>query len=187
MKELALHILDIAQNSIRAEASVISIVLELNRKADTLILSVQDNGRGMDADLLQLVTDPFVTTRTTRKVGLGIPLLKQNAERTGGTLHIISKPGAGTTLKATLIPSHVDCLPLGDLAGVFALLVTSYPERNFTLTVRTDAGHFSVSTVELREALDGIALNDPAVYPAIKELIASNLEVLQITILGLKT
>jgi len=184
MKDLSLHILDIVQNSVVANAKVIQITLDINTTNDYIELAVSDNGKGMDKDFLQRVVDPFTTTRTTRKVGLGIPLLKQNAEVTGGTFSIDSEPGVGTALKARFVRSHIDCLPLGDIGGTIALLMCSYPEIEFTVKTVVNSHEFSVSTSELREALEGLPLNDPSVYPVVKEYINSNLDELQITNLG---
>ncbi len=176
MKDLSLHVLDIAQNSVVAQAKVIQITLDINREKDYIELIVKDNGKGMDRDFLDRVIDPFTTTRTTRRVGLGIPLLKQNAEHTGGKFAIDSEPGVGTTLTARFIPSHIDCLPLGDLAGTFALLICSYPDINFKIEVTTEKGRFTISTEKIIEAIDGVTLNDSSVYPLVKELIKSNLD-----------
>jgi len=184
MKDLSLHILDIVQNSVVAQASIIDIKIEVDKKNDYLAVIITDNGKGMSPEFLQRVTDPYTTTRTTRKVGLGLPLLKQSAEQTGGQLLIESTEGKGTTLKALLNPHHIDCLPFGDIAGVIALLVCSYPNTNFHFTQIYNTNKFSISTVELADALEGIPLNDPSVYPLIKELIGSNLDELQISELG---
>lgn len=181
MKDLSLHILDIVQNSVVAGAKVIQIILEINTANDYIELTVKDNGKGMEQEFLKRVVDPFTTTRTTRKVGLGIPLLKQNAELTGGTFSIDSEPGVGTALKARFVRSHIDCLPLGDLGGTIALLLCSYPDIEFKVSVVVDTTEFEVSTSELRQALDGVPLNEPSVYPLVKEYIYSNLDELQIT------
>lgn len=181
MKDLSLHILDIVQNSVVARAKVIQIILEINTANDYIELTVKDNGKGMEQEFLKRVVDPFTTTRTTRKVGLGIPLLKQNAEFTGGTFSIDSEPGVGTALKARFVKSHIDCLPLGDLGGTIALLICSYPDIEFKVSVVVDTTEFAVSTSKLRQALDGVPLNEPSVYPLVKEYIYSNLDELQIT------
>lgn len=184
MKDLSLHILDIVQNSVVANAKVIQIILEINTANDYIELTVKDNGRGMEQDFLKRVIDPFTTTRTTRKVGLGIPLLKQNAELTRGTFTIHSEPGVGTALKARFVKSHIDCLPIGDLGGTIALLMCSYPDIEFKVKAVVNSHEFSVSTSELSDALEGLPLNDPSVYPVVKEYINSNLDELQITNLG---
>ncbi len=184
MKDLSLHVLDIAQNSIAAEAKVIQITLYFNRGNDYFELVVKDNGKGMEKDFLLRVTDPFTTTRITRKVGLGIPLLKRNAELTGGSFSIYSEPGAGTILTARFIPSHIDCLPLGDLAGTFALLICSYPKINFIIEIIVEKTRFCISTKEIVEAIEGVPLSNSSVYPLVKEFFNTNLEGLQITNLG---
>ena len=115
MRELSLNVLDIAQNSIAAGASVITMTVEEDAGADRLTLSVEDNGCGMTSEQLERVRDPFYTTRTTRPVGMGIPLFRMAAEATGGSLSITSKPGAGTTVTAVFGLSHIDRLPLGDV------------------------------------------------------------------------
>ncbi|HDP75928.1 MAG TPA: ATP-binding protein [Bacteroidales bacterium] len=184
MKDLSLHILDIVQNSVVAHAKLIQVTLDVNTTNDYIELAVSDDGKGMDNDFLQRVVDPFTTTRTTLKVGLGIPLLKQNAELTGGTFTIHSEPGVGTTLKARFLKSHIDCLPIGDLGGTIALLMCSYPDVEFRIMAVVNSHEFSVSTSELRDALAGLSLNDPSVYPVVKEYINSNLDELQITNLG---
>jgi hypothetical protein len=111
-------------------------------------------------------------------------LLKQNAERTGGSMHIESVEGQGTVLTTVLNPNNIDCLPMGDIASTVAMLICSYPNINFFFSYKVFTKEFSISTAEIIEALDGLPLNSPSVYPLIKELIASNLEELQISELG---
>jgi anti-sigma regulatory factor (Ser/Thr protein kinase) len=127
MREIALHLLDIAENSIAAEAHKIEIAVFEDLRNDRLTAIVQDDGRGMDAEMLAMVSDPFVTTRSTRKVGLGIPLLKAAAEACQGKLRIISAPGQGTRLEVFFQRSHIDRMPLGDLSGTILTLVVAYP------------------------------------------------------------
>lgn len=184
MKDLSLHILDIVQNSVVAQASNIEIRIEVDKKNDYLAIIITDNGKGMSPEFLQSVTDPYTTTRTTRKVGLGLPLLKQNAERTGGSMKIESIVGQGTRLCAILNPNNIDCLPMGDIPGVIAMLICSYPSINFYFTQIVNSRDFSISSGEIADALDGLPLNNPSVYPLVKELIASNLDELQISELG---
>jgi anti-sigma regulatory factor (Ser/Thr protein kinase) len=175
MKDLSLHILDIAQNSISAGASKIGISIDENLTANTMAIEVTDNGRGMPAEVLERVTDPYYTSRTTRKVGLGIPLFKQNAEATGGSLQIDSEEGRGTTLKATFLHKHLDRPPLGDMAGVMVLLSGANPEIRFVYTHRIDNEEYVFDTEEVKEALDGIPLNEPQVMRFLKEMINENL------------
>lgn len=176
MKDLSLHLLDIAQNSMVVNSTVVKIVVDIDYLKDSIYMEVTDNGRGMSEEFVKHVTDPFTTTRTTRKVGLGIPLLKMNAERTGGYLKIDSVLGKGTTVRAELKPSNIDCLPLGDIGGTVAMLICSNPHINVKFRYTLNARSFEISTKDIEGALDGIPLNDASVYMPITELIRSNIE-----------
>ena len=133
MRDLSLHILDLMQNSIRAQATVVSLSVLLKENG-ILSIIIEDDGTGMSEELLARVTSPFATTRTTRKVGLGIPMMAENCRLAGGDLSIESTLGAGTKLTATLDTSSIDCLPLGDLPGTVTTLVTMNPDHpEFTL------------------------------------------------------
>lgn len=180
MKDLSLHILDIAQNSITAKATLIQIAIVEDTVADTYTITITDNGYGIPPDMLARVTDPYATSRTTRKVGLGIPLFKQNAERTGGGLTITSEVGKGTVLTAVFVHSNIDRPVLGDIAGVVVILVSANPSIDFVYTHVVNQQSYVFDTREVREALDGIPLNEPSVIPLLKEMIAANLEELQI-------
>ena len=151
MKELSLHILDIAQNSISAGCT--RLELSLTEQDGQLTLVIGDNGRGMTPEFLSSVTDPFTTTRTTRKVGLGLPLLRMAAEQTGGSLAIESTVGVGTTVTARFCSGHIDCPPLGDMAGTVALLVQGAPEVDTIYTHTTSRGSFTFDTREIRAVL----------------------------------
>lgn len=152
MKELSLHMLDIAQNSIAAGARSVDLTVE--ELGGLLTLVVQDNGKGMSPEFLAQVTDPFTTTRTTRKVGLGLPLLRLAAEMTGGRLEIRSQLGKGTTVTASFHQDHIDCPPLGDMAGTVSLLVQGLPEgMELTYLRRGPAGAFCFDTRQVREIL----------------------------------
>ena len=174
MRELSLNVMDIAQNSISAGASLITIAVEEDLTQDLLRISVKDNGRGMTPEQVQNVTDPFYTTRTTRNVGLGVPLFKMEAEMTGGHFTIDSTVGVGTELAAVFHPSSVDMIPLGDINGTMLLLVTGNPDRDFLFT-RSYKDHsaqrdFALNTAELREVLGGdVSLNAPEVVLSIKD------------------
>lgn len=182
MKELALHILDIVQNSIVANASLIEVVVDANTNtdADTLIISVIDNGKGIPADMLEKITDPYITSRTTRRVGMGIPLLKDACELTGGSLSISSEVGNGTHLQAILKFSHIDRQPLGDITGVIMLLINANPQIDFIYRHSLNGNEYVFDTREVKEALDGIAINEPEVYRMLKEMISLNLDEIQI-------
>ena len=167
MKEIALHILDIAQNSITARASHLDITLE---EAERLTLTITDNGTGMSPELLARVSDPFTTTRTTRKMGLGLPLLRLAAEQTGGSLTIESALGKGTTVTAVFVAGHIDCPPLGDMAGTVALLIQGAPELELTYTHRKGDRLSRLDTGELRAVLGPeVSLAEPEVVLWLRE------------------
>ena len=168
MKELSEHVLDIAKNSVEAGAKRVDITL--TEGADGwLTIVISDNGRGMSPELLRQVSDPFTTTRTTRKVGMGIPLYRQTAEQTGGTLDIQSALGVGTVVTAMVNTRHLDCPPAGDLAGTVALLIQGSPEADFTYRHTTPRGEAALDTRELRRELgDEVSLAEPAVFQWIR-------------------
>lgn len=177
MRELSLNVMDIAQNSIRAGASLTTIRIDESVPGDTLAITVTDNGCGMSQEQVKSVIDPFFTTRTTRKVGLGVPLFKMEAEMTGGTFTIDSTLGVGTSLTAVFKPSHVDMIPLGDISSVMHLLITCNPEIDFLYIrtrIRADGTEKEVSldTRELREQLGEIPFSEPAVSEWIRDYIA---------------
>lgn len=174
MKELSLNILDIAQNSIKAEASLVEIYIDEANAWLTLV--IKDNGYGMSEAFLREVCDPFSTTRTTRKVGLGIPLLKLAAEQTGGTLSITSvnreadKERCGTTVRATFFEGHLDFTPLGDVVSTVVMLLLGSPDVDFVFRHTTDKGVVELDTRQMREILgDEVPLNDPSVLEWAKE------------------
>jgi len=164
MKELSLHILDITKNSVSAGAKSITLSLtETEEHALTIVIA--DDGCGMTPEFLARVTDPFTTTRTTRKVGMGLPLYRMAAEMTGGSLAIESTPGVGTTVTAVFHVDHLDCAPLGDLPGVMALLIQGSPLVDFTLERTTPKGSYRFSTLEVREQLGpDVPLDEPEVF-----------------------
>ncbi len=179
MKDLALHILDILQNSVTAGATLIKLEIGEIPKQDIYSVKFIDNGKGMVKSMIHQVTDPFFTTRTTRKVGLGLPLLKQNAERTGGNLRILSTPGNGTEVEACFVFNHIDRLPTGDIAGTLALTVSSYPAVDFIYTHTTPDGTFIFDTKEIKETLEDVPINNPQVINFMKDLIRENLEAIK--------
>lgn len=164
MREISLHILDIAQNSVAADASLIEITVAEDIPADTLAVTIRDNGKGMSEDMVKRVTDPFTTGRTTRKVGLGIPLIKMAAENTGGHFSISSEEGVGTVLCAVFVHSSIDRQPLGDMAGTVLGLVTSYEGIDFIYTHTVNGESFTMDTREIKNVLNGVSLSEPEVY-----------------------
>jgi hypothetical protein len=176
MKELSLNILDIAQNSVKAGAAYVEILL--NQTGNLLTITIKDDGCGMPEAFLRSVTDPFTTTRTTRKVGMGIPLFKLAAEQTGGRLSITSKqaeerdPSHGTTISATFYTDHLDCEPLGDVASTVTTLIQGSPELHLTYVHTVDGAEQRLSTDEMREMLgEDISLSDPAVLTWVRDFI----------------
>ena len=176
MTEISLNILDIAQNSIRAGSTLTEIIVKEIPSEDILSFSVKDNGCGMDKDLLKSVMDPFVTTRTTRKVGLGIPLLKSAAEQTGGNVTIESEVGVGTVLTATFSYSHIDRQPLGDISQAMVSLISMNPHIDFVYRHFYESACFELDTLKLREILgDEVSLGEISVAQWIGEFIKDNL------------
>lgn len=164
MKELSEHILDIVQNSTAAGATHIGITLTEDEQ-HLLTVVIEDNGRGMEPEMLNTVTDPFTTSRTTRMVGLGLPLYRMSAEQTGGGLSIASTPGVGTTVTARLHTDHLDCPPLGDLPRTVALLVQGSPHIDFSYLHTNPKGCAELNTAELRETLgEEISLAAPEIF-----------------------
>lgn len=182
MKDLALHILDIAQNSITAGARLIEINISENMPGNMLGITIRDNGKGISAEMLAQVTDPYVTSRTTRKVGMGLPLFRQNAEQTGGRLTIQSEPGKGTEVEAVFAANHIDLPPWGDIAGVIILLVTANPELDFLYIHRSKTGAYVFDTREIKAELDEVRIDDPDVRKFLKEMLVENLEAIKLTI-----
>ncbi len=171
MKELSLNILDVAKNSVKAGASLIEIsVIEEN---GIRTLTIKDDGCGMSPDFLARVTDPFTTTRTTRKVGMGLPLLKLAAEQAEGTMTIDSKQGEdhGTVVCASFKIDHIDCVPLGDFAGTAVTLIQGSPDIDFVFLWRTPEGEKQVATREMREILGDVPLDSPEVLAWVSEVL----------------
>jgi hypothetical protein len=176
MKDLSLHILDIVQNSISARADLIEISIRQDIAANLYSLGIKDNGKGMDPETLLKVTDPFFTTRTTRKVGMGIPLLKLNAERAGGSFTIESEAEKGTRLLAKFGLNNIDRLPEGDLPGTIVMIAAANPDLDFIFSYAGSKGEYRFDTREIKEILGEIPINEVSVYPFLKEMISGNLD-----------
>jgi len=171
LRELALHLLDIAENSVSAEARRIHIEVTEDESTDRLTMMVQDNGKGMSPEMAARVVDPFVTSRTTRKVGLGIPLLKAAAEACNGGLTIESELGKGTRIFVDFKRSHIDRMPLGDLAGTFITLLIGSPEVHWLLTYRFNARVFEFDSEPVREVLGDVPMTEPSILAYIRNMI----------------
>jgi len=167
--ELSLHILDVVENSLAAGADLIRIELEKDPEQDLLRIKIADNGSGLSAEALERATDPFFTTRTTRRVGLGFSLWREAAERCEGTFTINSTPGRGTEVTAEFRLSHIDRAPLGDLAGTLMTLIVGRPEVDFIYVQKVGDKEFILDTREVKEALDGSPLSSPEVIHFLRD------------------
>ena len=166
-----MHVLDIAQNSIKAGASLVTVSFMVDENR-VLTFSVRDDGCGMAPDFLARVTDPFTTTRTTRKVGLGIPMLKQSAEMAGGTFGIESEVGKGTCIHASFDLTNIDCIPMGDICDSLMTLIVLNPEApDFLFQASAPGKEALFDTRQVREALGGVSLAEPEVAAWMKESI----------------
>jgi hypothetical protein len=178
MRELSLHILDALENSLEAGATLVELIVEEDLAADRLTITIQDNGRGMSEDQLARIFDPFFTTRSTRHVGLGIPLFRAATERCNGDLTITSQLGEGTTLRATFQHSHIDRAPLGDITGTLLAVILS-GSCDLHYVHRADGREFAFSTGDIRSELDNIPLTHPAVRNWLRDFIDEGEESLQ--------
>ncbi len=174
MPEIALNVLDIAQNSVRAEASLIQIRVDVNEQADTLTIIIEDNGCGMTPEQVAHVEDPFFTTRTTRKIGLGVPFFKLAAISTGGSFSIVSEPGKGTVVTAVFGLSHIDRMPLGDINGTIHTLITFNTSIDFLYVYRFNDKSFTLDTREFKKILENVPLDVPEVSQYIREFLNEN-------------
>lgn len=172
MRDISLHLMDILQNSITAHADTIIVRIWANKTADEMGFEVTDNGTGMDKELLDKVTNPFVTARTTRKVGLGIPLLEASTQRTSGGLEINSEKGVGTNLKASFRISHIDRPPLGSVGETMASVIMAQPEIGLELKLENENIEcFNFNTADVKKTLEDVPITQFDVITWIKEYI----------------
>jgi len=169
MVELSLHVLDIVQNSIEAGATEVRVTVRDRPDERSIVLAVDDNGRGMDPEFVERVTDPFVTTRTTRKVGLGLPLLKQVAQASGGDMDIVSTKGKGTTVRAHFLRDNIDTPPLGDIPSSLAVAIATDPRVRFVYRYEGAKGAFEFDSFQVAELLGDVPVSEPSVVQWIKE------------------
>ena len=175
MPEISLNILDVAENSVRAEASLVEITVSVQPAEDTLTVLIRDDGCGMTPEQVSAVQDPFFTTRTTRKVGLGVPFFKQAAESTDGSFRIDSEKGKGTTVEAVFTLSHIDRMPLGDISSTIHTLIVFNEQLDFRYTYRYGEKSFVLDTREMREMLGGdLSFSEPEISGFIKEYLETN-------------
>ena len=175
MRELSLHILDIAENGVTAGADCIQILVEEARRDDHLKIVIQDNGSGLPPEKRDKLTDPFVTTRTTRRVGLGLPLLATAAQRCDGDFNVTSEAHKGTRVVATFQYSHIDRAPLGDIASTITTLIMGNSDIDFVYTHIVDGREFSLDTREIKAEMADLALTDPMVIHQLTKTIRNSL------------
>jgi hypothetical protein len=175
MRDFSMHVLDIAQNSIRAEAKLVTIEIVEDEINNRFAFTVEDDGFGMSAEMLRRVRDPFTTSRTTRKVGLGIPMLEQTCQMCGGGLDITSTEGVGTKLTAYMLYDSIDRPPLGDIEGSMHILLVTNTGLDFKYIHRFNEKVFELDTREIKEVLGGVPLDEPEVSAWVKENIAEGL------------
>ncbi len=176
MRELSMHILDLAQNSIAAGASRLEIGVSADTEADRLTIVIRDDGKGMPAEFAAKVKDPFVTTRTTRKVGLGIPMFTEAARACDGDVTVESSPGNGTTVTAWFKLSHIDRAPLGDIAATLVSIIAANPEMSVRYVQRVDGNEVVLDTDDIKAQLDGVPINEGPVLKWIGEYVGEQLD-----------
>ena len=185
MREIALHLLDIAENSVAAQSHIICIEVDENLQSDLLSVSVTDDGCGMDEETARQVLDPFYTTRTTRKVGLGIPLLKLAAEMTEGGLSLVTESGKGARIEASFRHSHIDRMPLGDLAITFLTLLISYPHIHWAFAYRVtnidgQSNEYNFDDTELKTELGDMPMTEPDILKFVREMFEEGVNALSL-------
>jgi hypothetical protein len=176
MNDLSLHIIDIVQNSLSAEATLVSITVKELELLNLMEIEIADNGKGMTAKQLESLDDPFFTSRTTRRVGMGIPLFRDSAKQSGGDVVVSSEPGKGTTVRATFQLDHIDRPPLGDVANTVILMVSANPEKDFRFSYVYNDKSYEFDTIEVKEVLEGLPLNDPSVIRMLTDMVRANIE-----------
>lgn len=178
LRDISLHILDLAQNSVTAGAETIEIVIECDEKNEFLALSIKDNGCGMSADFLASVTDPFTTSRTTRKVGMGIPFFKLACEQAGGEFSISSVLKEGTELKGSLAVENIDRLPLGNVGSSVTSLILSAPQIRFLVTLKSAKGEFCFDTEAVKEEIGEVPITEYEILQWTEKYINENVQII---------
>jgi hypothetical protein len=179
LREISLHIIDIAENGIAADADLITIKISESTANNLLEVTVADNGTGISPELIDKVTDPFFTTKKTRRIGLGLSLFKEAAERCGGEFSIRSEAGKGTKIFASFTLDHLDLAPIGDLAGSVMCLIMGNPGVDFVYEYEYNKKSFSLDTREIKKELDGVPVNRPEVLRYISDMIEGSVKELK--------
>ena len=179
MKELSLHILDIIQNSIAAGADCVETLIYKNISENVFQIKIEDNGKGMESSKAFESLDPFVTSRKTRDVGMGLPLLRQSARLCGGELNISSVPGEGTVVEAEFINDHIDRPPLGNIVETFVSLIAVNPHIDFIYRHKINENEFIFSTLKIKDKLDEVKINNSEILSWIRDYLRENLQKLR--------
>lgn len=179
MKELSLHILDVAENGINAGADIVRVTVEEAPKDNCLRIIIADNGRGIPQDLIQNVTNPFYTTRTTRRVGLGLSLLEAAARQCRGSMHVESIEGRGSKVIAEFDYDHIDRAPLGDMTGTLISLIIGYPDVEFEYLHTVNSRRFEMKTIDIKKMFDGRPVSDPDVFRKLRTILQDGLTTLR--------
>ena len=179
MKTLSDHILDIVQNSVNAKSTLIEITIEKDKKNELCTLKIKDNSCGMKKEILEQAANPFFTTLETRKVGLGLSLLKQNAEMANGKFSIQSEPGKGTLVEAVFQLSHLDRPELGDIWNTLYLIMLSYESIELVYEHKTNYGTFKFSSTDIRNTIKGVSMQQADIRQAITDFIKNNITEIQ--------
>ncbi|WP_294579867.1 ATP-binding protein [uncultured Thomasclavelia sp.] len=176
MQEIAMNILDIAYNSIRAGATMIKVLITDSLKQNIIEIKIIDNGKGMDKETLTKVTDPFYTTRTTRKVGLGIPIFKENIEATGGHFDIESTVNIGTSVTGIFVKDHLDTPPMGNIVDTMVTLIQADEKINYIFEYNTDDFNFTLDTCQIKEILgNDVSITEPQIIMWLKDYMKEGL------------
>jgi hypothetical protein len=175
MQDLSLHILDIVENAIASKASHVAIRITEDFDKDQMIVEIEDDGEGIPPHLLEKVVDPFFTTRTTRKIGLGLSLLQQAAQACEGDLQVQSLQGKGTLVRASFRYNHIDRKPLGDMASTMVTLIVGNPQMDFHYVHRKGERTFVFDTLELKRELDDVPIDHPQVVQFVRKEIHKGL------------
>lgn len=181
MKEIALNILDICNNSLAAGASVTELIIDEVTRKEYITITIRDNGKGMTPVTLSRVTDPFFTTGTTKKTGMGIPLIREHALITGGDFYIDSEEGKGTVLKAGFKKESIDRQPMGDLPGVIAMVATASEKMDLVMEYISPKGRWKLDTKQIKQELGIERLDDVTIKKSIREMINNNITELEPT------
>jgi hypothetical protein len=171
MRELSLHILDVVQNAVAAKAKNIGIHIMECKKDDYLLITIRDDGKGMSQDQVEKVMDPFFTSRTTRRVGLGMPMLKATAQACEGDVTVESAVGQGTEIRADFKMSHIDLPPLGNMISTLTTLILGSPNINFIYDHSTDTNNFYFTTAEMKEVLGDLPFGHPEVLKWLQDFL----------------